>query len=359
MTLTSALFKRRRNVSAVGVSISLAAIFIVVAVCALVLHVRGTSLAEFFGAFADGAFGSGYAIADVVNRSIDYALVGLGFLVAARAGLTNVGAEGQIAVGGIAATSVALYGHVAVLPASLAVLLPTLAAAAAGSLWGGVAGVLKVRVGTNEVISTLLLGFIGVWLVYGCVQAPSLLRQPITADSSLPELPEIPDATKFTPISANWEIPLTWMLPIALLLACATWILLSRSWLGWRLRAVGLNPVAARRAGISPGETMVLAMAISGAFGGLAGANMLQGGRYVLDADFSSGYGFDGLVVGLLGRGSVPGVLLAAAAFGALRSGGINVELVTHVPSAIVQVVQGLIVVALPAMQGLSAARTK
>ncbi len=353
MTAFSGFLKYRRPASWVGIWIPLVTLAILMTIGALILHVRAISPDVLFAAFADGAFGSGYAIADVVNRSIDYALVGLGFLVATRAGLTNVGAEGQIAVGGIAATAVALHGHVAAWPLGLAVAMPTLAAVLAGALWGGFAGVLKVRVGTNEVISTLLLGFIGVWLVYGCVQSPSLLRQPLTADNSMPESPEVPDATKFAAISVDWDTPLTWALPISLVLAVATWLVLSRSWLGWRLRAVGLNPIAARRAGISPGATIALAMAISGAFGGLAGANMLLGGRYVLNADFSSGYGFDGLVVGLLGRGSVVGVLIAALAFGALRSGGINVELVTHVPSAIVAVAQGLIIVALAAMQGL------
>jgi ABC-type uncharacterized transport system permease subunit len=114
----------------------------------------GVSIGDALDAFVDGTIGSAYAIAASVNRSVVFALVGIGFVFANRANLTNVGGEGQIAMGGIAATAVALYGHVAGLPLGLPFILPMLAAVAAGGLWGGLAGILKTRAGTNEVIST-------------------------------------------------------------------------------------------------------------------------------------------------------------------------------------------------------------
>ena len=158
--------------------------------------IMGASVPQALAAFADGAWGSPYAVAASINRTLAFALVGIGFVIAQRANLTNVGGEGQIAVGGIAATAVALYGGAASLPMPLSFVVPMLAAMLAGGLWGGIAGVLKAKVGTNEVISTLLLSFVAVWMVYGAVQSESLLRQPMTNTATLPESQEIPDATK-------------------------------------------------------------------------------------------------------------------------------------------------------------------
>ena len=163
----------------------------------------GASVPDALAAFADGAWGSPYAVAASINRTLALALVGIGFVIAQRANLTNVGGEGQIAVGGIAATAVSLYGGAAALPMPLSFLWPMLAAVLAGGLWGGIAGVLKAKAGTNEVISTLLLSFVAVWMVYGAVQSESLLRQPMTNTATLPESQEIPDATKLPLLSAE------------------------------------------------------------------------------------------------------------------------------------------------------------
>jgi len=322
---------------------------VLVALLAAMLLVRavGASLPDALAAFADGAWGSAYSIGASINRSLAFALVGLGFVLANRAQLTNVGGEGQIAMGGMVATAVSLYGHVSQLPFGLAFVLPMLAATLAGGVWGAIPGYLKARAGTNEVISTLLLSFIAVWMLYGCVQSEALLRQPMTSGGTLPESLEIPDATKLPILSATSSTGLHIGLPITLVLALVVALVLARSRYGLHLRAVGLNAMAAKRAGMPIGSTLVSALAIAGAFGGLAGALMLQGDQYSLKAGFTSGYGFDGLVVGLLARGSVPGVFAAALLFGFLRSGGINMEMVAQVPSAIVLIVQGIVIVAL------------
>jgi general nucleoside transport system permease protein len=134
---------------------------------------------------------------------------------------------------------------------------------------------------------------------------------------------------------------------LAVALAVVLAIVLTRSRFGFQLRAVGLNPTAATRAGFSTPQTVTIALFTAGAFGGLAGALMLLGDQYSLKAGFSSGYGYDGLVVGLLARGSPRGVVAAALLFGFLRSAGITMEMSAGVPSALVLVVQGLIVVAI------------
>jgi simple sugar transport system permease protein len=307
----------------------------------------GVSVRDAIAAFVDGTIGTPYSIAASINRSIAFALVGIGFVLASRANLTNVGGEGQIAVGGVAATAVALYGHVSALPLGLPFILPMLAAILAGGAWGALAAIMKVKAGTNEVISTLLLSFIGVWLLYWCVQSPALLRKPMTSSATLPESLEIPDETKLPLLTGDYSFPVHIGLPLAILLAVVVAVLLARTVLGLRLRAVGLNPTAAKRAGISYTGTVIFALAGAGALGGLAGALMLLGEQHTLKDGFSSGYGFDGLVAGLLARGSVTGVVAASLLFGFMRSGGINMEMVAAVPTALVVVIQGLIVITL------------
>ena len=330
-----------------GIVISIGAVLVAILLGVALIALLGVSIDDALDAFQDGTIGSAYAIGASVNRSVVFGLVGTGFVLANRANLTNVGGEGQIAVGGIAATAVALYGGAAGLPLGLAFVLPMLAAMVAGALWGGLAGGLKARAGTNEVISTLLLSFIAVWLLYWCVQSNSLLRQPMTNSATLPESLEIPDATKLPLVTGDPSLPLNIGLPLTLLIAVAAAVVLTRGIIGIRLRAIGLNPVAARRAGISTDRYIVGAMMVAGSLGGLAGAIMLQGDQYVLKDGFSSGYGFDGLVVGLLARGSIAGVIASSLLFGFLRSGGISMEISAGVPSAVVQVIQGIIVVAL------------
>jgi len=325
-----------------------AAAVLVAALCGMALVVGiGASVPQALAAFADGAWGSPYAVAASINRALAFGLVGIGFVIAQRANLTNVGGEGQIAVGGIAATAVSLYGGASTLPMPLSFLAPMLAAVLAGGLWGAIAGVLKAKIGTNEVISTLLLSFVAVWMVYGAVQSEDLLRQPMSNTATLPESLEIPDVTKLPLLSAQADTPLHVGLPIALLLAVVVAIALDKTVWGLRLRAIGLNTMAARRAGMRIAPSIVLVLFLAGAFGGLAGAFMLQGDQGSLKAQFSSGYGFDGLVVGLLARGSIPGVIAAALLFGFLRSGGISMEMEAGVPSALVLVIQGLIILML------------
>ncbi|VVD81513.1 ABC transporter permease [Pandoraea terrae] len=325
---------------------------IVATVAALAIGVglialTGNSVVEAITAFWDGMTGSAFDVGSSLNRSMSLLLVGLGFIFANRANLTNVGGEGQIAIGGMMATAMALHGGAAALPFGLAFVVPLLAGTLGGAVWGGAAGVLKSKRGVNEVISTLLLTFIALPLVYWSVESFHLLRKPLTPTSALPESPEIPDLTKLPMLlPSDPTSPLHVGLLIALVAVIVVGVVLAKSPLGLKLRAVGLNRLAARRAGIRADRLVVTAMAVSGGFGGLAGAIMIQGQQFYLTSDFSSGYGFDGLVVGLLARGSAAGVVLGALLFGFLRSGSIAMEITAHVPSAVVLICQGLIVIA-------------
>jgi simple sugar transport system permease protein len=330
------------------IAVALAAVLGALMAGLLMIVMTGVPLSDAAAAFLDGAFGSSYAIAASINRAAVFAAVGLGFIFAAQANLTNVGGEGQIAIAGIAAAAVALKTPAGDLSFGIAFIAPMLAGVVAGAVWGGICGVLKVKVGTNEVISSLLLTFIGIWLLYWSVQSTELLRQPMTSTATLPETLEIPDATKLPPLM-DVAGPLNLGLILVVILAVIIQLVLHNSVLGVRLRAVGLNELASRRAGIPYNRYVVLAMAVAGGMSGLAGAIMLQGDQYVLKGGFTSGYGFDGLVVGLLARGSSIGVILGALFFGFLRSGGINMEMTAQVPSAVVAIMQGLVIIAIAA----------
>ncbi|HTV36577.1 MAG TPA: ABC transporter permease [Xanthobacteraceae bacterium] len=335
------------RIPAPALVIPLVAIVASFAVGFALMDVTGSSISDAIAAFAQGAFGSPYAIGTSLNRAIALGLVGLGFILAERANLINVGGEGQIAMGGIFATAVALYGGVAGLPFGLSVLLPVLAGTLAAAAWGALAGLMKIRFGTNEVISTLLLNFIALLLVYWSVQSVHLLRQPATFAGTLPQSLSVPDSTELPLLTGDPSDPIHIGAVVAIILAIITAIVLRRSAFGLKLKAIGLNPLASRRAGIRTNLLTVLVLGLSGAFGGLAGTMMLLGNQDYLTAGFSSGYGFDGLVVGLLSRGSVLGVVAVAIFFGFLRSGGISMQIAAHVPAALVTIVQGIIVVAI------------
>jgi general nucleoside transport system permease protein len=333
------------NFLPIGVIVPIAATLAALGVGLILIGMTApSSILHALTAFWTGATGSSYAIGETINRASVFILVGSGFVLANRANLTNVGGEGQIAVGGTAAVAVALYGGIDEWGFGLPVAIPMVAGALVGGLWGGIAGLLKVKMGTNEVISTLLLTFIGVLVVYAAVQSEFLLRQPVSA-GTLPESVEIPAQTQLPLLGSDPTSPMHVGIAIAVLLAVFVRMVLSKGLFGFQLKAVGANPNAARRAGMRVDSIVVSALFLSGAMGGLAGAIMIQGSQFYLTAGFSSGYGFAGLIVGLLSRGSAAGVVAAALLFGVMRSGGIAMEIGSGVPAATMLIIQGLIVI--------------
>ena len=337
----------------------LAALVGSLAVGLLLVRATGVPVHDALSAFWDGVAGSPFALVGSASRAVPLALVGLGYILAERANLTNVGGEGQICMGGIFATAASLSWGAGKLPGPLAFLFPLLVGTLGGALWGAVAGLLKARRGSNEVITTLLLTFIALQLVYGSVQSVHLLRQPMTDSATLPESLEIPAATQLPVLTHDSALPLHIGFIIELLAAIVVGVCLAKSAVGLRLRAVGQNELASRRAGLPVERLVIGVLAASGALGGLAGAIMIQGDQHYLTSGFSSGFGFDGLVVGLLGRGSATAVVLFALLFGCLRSGGMSMEMSASVPSAVVVVCQGVMVVAMATAAAASMNRRK
>ncbi|MGO2740585.1 MAG: ABC transporter permease, partial [Cellulosimicrobium funkei] len=259
-------------------------------------------------------------------------LAGLGLGIGFRAGLFNIGAQGQIILGGIFAGFV---GWTFALPPGLHLLLAVLGAALGGALWASIAGVLKARTGAHEVIVTIMLNNIAIYLVTTKpFQAPG---------SSNPISPRIPGNAQF-PLLLGEGFRLHAGFVLALLVAVGVWWLMERSTLGFRFRAVGENPHAARTAGMSVPWTTVWVMAIAGALAGLAGSAQVLGTEHVLTAGVAASFGFDAITVALLGRSRPLGTVLAGLLFGALRAGGFVMQARTGTPIDIVLVVQSLIV---------------
>lgn len=291
----------------------------------------------------EGMFGTPYAFGSALNAAAVLALIATGFTIAHRAGLVNVGGEGQLALGGIAATAVGVHLPSG-MPAVVSVPLIVVAGFLAGAAWAGIAAWLRVRRGTSEVITTLLLNFVGLGLVTLVVHEAGLLRQPVTSVETLPQSAPLAAGARL-PLLGIEGSPATIAVLVAAIVVVVTAIILRRTAIGTRLTAVGLSEAAAARLGVPVARLRFGALAVAGGLAGVAGAALVATVPFVLAENFTSGYGFAGLVVGLLARGSLTAVAGIALAFGLLASGGINLQLAASVPASSIQVVQSVLII--------------
>ncbi|MGB3595095.1 MAG: ABC transporter permease [Ornithinimicrobium sp.] len=273
-------------------------------------------------------------------------LAGLGIAVAFRAGLFNIGAQGQIIIGAIFASYI---GFAWDLPVGLHLLLAILGGAIGGAVWGAIPGVLKARFGANEVIVTIMLNYIAVYTI------SYTLSQPVfNPGRSGQRSPAIADSATYPLLIPDWLVPgnsfrLHWGFVVALIAVGVVWWLLERSTIGFELRAAGANPHAARTAGMSVGKVTVITMCIAGGLAGLAATAQVLGTEGSLTAGVAASYGFDAITVALLGRSKPVGTLLAGLLFGALKSGGFLMQAETQTPIDIILVVQSIIVLLIAA----------
>lgn len=293
-----------------------------------------------------------------LSNTIVYAtpLIAAGVAVALpfRAGLFNIGAEGQLLVGTVACTVVGI--KLGSLPAVILLPLELIAGMAAGAIWAGIAGVLKATVGAHEVVTTIMLNYVAQWLVRyliigGPLQAPHAFSasSPVAAAGRLPTFfPASNSVIVFGLPSSVYRVNAG--LIIALVAAAIFAFLLWRTALGYEIRAVGQSQKAARYAGVSVARTIVVTMLIAGAFAGLAGAIQLAGvDHQMTDQYFNDSTGFDAIAVALLGLGSARGIVLAALLFGALRTGGAVMQSDAGLSSNLVLVLQALILFSIAA----------
>jgi len=323
--------------------VALAAIAAAALVGLVLCLIAGAGPGQTISALVEGTVGTPFAIGTSLNAASVLILIAGGFTIAFRAGLVNVGGEGQLAAGGVAAAAVgttlgAGTPAVIALPAVLA------AGAAGGALWAAIAAYLRVRRDASEIITTLLLNFVGLALITLMVNEPSLLRQPQTSSETLPQSSPLIDSAHI-PLLGLDSSPTTVALLLALAVVLALGIVLRQTATGLRLRTVGLSPSAASRLGMPVARHLFVSLTTAGALAGLAGGVLIATSPFVLVEGFTSGYGFTGLVVGLLARGSMLAVIAVSLLLAFLTSGGINLQLVAGVPSSTVTIVAALITI--------------
>jgi len=263
---------------------------------------------------------------------------GLGVALAFRVGMFNIGGRGQML---IAASVAGWIGFGFDLPWGLHMLVALIGGLVGGALWAGIAGLLKARTGAHEVIVTIMLNYVAFYLVFYALSEQNLLQAPGSANpKSLPMKESVVLPKLF---GDRYNLHLGFLL--ALIAVAVVWWILNRSSLGFRIRAVGENPAAARSAGIDVGRTYIVVMLISGGLVGLAGVNQVLGTvTSGITVDLDASIGFDAITVALLGRSKPLGILAAGLLFGAFKAGGFAMQASENIPVDIVLVVQSLIV---------------
>jgi general nucleoside transport system permease protein len=314
---------------------------IIGAVVMLATGVELAAIGQAYVALFTGSLGSPYAISETLTSAAPLTLAGLGIALAFRAGLFNIGAEGQLLMGGMGALVVGF--SFPGLPIYIHLPLALLAAALAGAVWAGIAGWLRAATGAHEVITTIMLNLTAFKLVDYLLRNPPVQRP----DRSDPISKSVLDSAQL-PHLLDWIDPALRLhagIILALLAVIFVYWLLFRTTIGFEFRAAGLNPDAARYAGMKAGLIIVVVMALAGALAGLAGACQVLGVLGRASPNFSGGIGFDAIALALLGRSHPVGVLLAGLLFGALQAGGRQMQVDAGVSLDIISVIQALIII--------------
>ena len=324
--------------------IPLAAVFMALVIGAVIMmatSVAPATILRSFVAMADGSVGSINAISETLTASIPLVLAGLGIGLAFRAGLFNIGAEGQMVIGGLAAAiaSFSITG----LPMAVHMPLVLVIGLIFGGIYAAIAGFLRAATGAHEVISTIMLNLISFRLLDYLLRQPFIQKEgrsdPIS--KAVLDTAELPRLLSFIDPNLRLHLGLFLMLGAA---ALVYWLLF-RSKLGFAFRISGENPDAARYAGIRAGMTIVIAMAIAGGLAGLAGAAQVTGVLGRATPGFTAGIGFDAIAVALLGRSHPVGILLAGILFGALEAGGRQMQVDAGVSIDMISIIQALIII--------------
>ena len=318
----------------------LVAMLIALLVGVLLLLMLGTDPIEAYSALIRGALGNVSGITQTLTKATPLLLVGLGICIAFRGGVINIGGEGQIVVGALAATAFAVgFGE---LPGLILLPLTLVSGAAAGLVWGGIPGLLKARLGVNEILTTVMMNQIALRLMNFLLRGPMLDPEHVAAGTSIPQSATLPESVWLPRL-----VPRTLFHSgaiLAVLLALAVYFLLWRTTIGYRIRAVGLNPHASRYAGIPVPKYVTLSLALSGMLCGIAGAVEVMGVHHRMLEGLSGGYGFSGIVAALFGKLHPLGAIPASALFGALLVGADKMQRAVQVPSALAIALQGLVV---------------
>jgi simple sugar transport system permease protein len=337
-----------RRFDAVGglraVGWAVVAVILAFAVTAIPILLSQKNPLTAYWALANGAFGSFDRVAFALNKSTPYILCAVGVALCFRAEIINIGGEGQIAVGGLATSWIALnHGD---LPPVLVIVLALASGAAAGALWAGIAAVIRLTRGVHEVLSTLLLNFVGVLMVSEALNGA--MGEP---GAGFPQSPLFEEAFCLPTLFPGIDLHVG--LIIALVAAVVAQVLLWRTRFGFRLRLLGGSRAAAAYAGVSFAGGVLGVMLLGGGLAGLAGGIEVLGVHYRLIEGFSQGFGFTAVAVALLAATSPLAVIPAALFFGFLQAGSLAMQREVGVPSSLVYVIQGLSIVFVLCAMGL------
>lgn len=328
-----------------GASVPLGAALLAFMFGAIMILFLGEDPIAGLRAIIDGAFGTGDRLAATAVRATPLLLVGAGITIAFRASVINIGGEGQIIAGALLSTAVALW--IPGTPKVLLIPLVVLAGLLGGGIWGAIPGVLKAYASVNEILSTIMLNIVAIQLMNYLLRGPMI--DPIEVGTSrIPQTQRLTDNAALPTLVEGSRLHLG--VPIAIVAAVLVYIMLFRTPLGFRLRAVGHNPDAARAAGISVEKNIVGALGMSGALSGLAGVILVFGSeslRLVTDggsAGFTGSAGFNGIVAALFGGLHPLWTIPSSFLFGSLLTGATELQRALQIPNALAIALNGLIV---------------
>jgi len=323
-------------------------------VAALVIHLLGESPIESLGILVNSAIVNPEGLSYTLFYASTFIFTGLAVSIAMQAGLFNIGAEGQMYVGGLGLT-IAMLAFDAHLPAWLLILAGMIGAALFGALWAFLPGYLQARRGSHVVVTTIMFNFIAASLMNFIIvkyMIPEGEQNP--ASRVFADAAAMPLLNKWFPVLGDTPLNISFLLAIVALVIYG--VMVWRSSWGYQLRATGLNPHAAHYAGVKISRTIIVTMLVSGALAGLAAVNSVMGSTHYLSLNFPAGAGFIGIAIALMGRQHPVGIFLSAVLFGALIQGGFDLSLEKpNIPQETFIFIQGLIILFCGAMENFYA----
>ncbi|HET9908712.1 MAG TPA: ABC transporter permease [Anaerolineales bacterium] len=306
----------------------------------IIVLVGGNPFLAYAG-LLEGSFGSIKALSETSVWATPYIFAGLAVALAFRGGLFNIGAEGQLALGAVASALIgyALPGWLGFdLPAIIHLPLAVIMGMAAGAIWAAIVGFLKAYTGGHEVINTIMMNYIALNTISFLLNGPLKDRSP---NNVIARTPLIEESARMPVIFDGLRVH--WGFVLALLAAFVVWWMLNKTTLGFEIRTVGINPDAAKYAGINVKRIIIVTMGLSGMLAGMAGALEVTGLNYRHELGYSVGYGFDAIAIALLGKSHPFGVVLSAILFAAMRNGATRMQFLTQLPIDLISVLQALI----------------
>ena len=317
--------------------IPVVSVLIALLIASVIIVLIGKNPITAYGIMFRGAFGGWEQLANTIVKMTPLIFTGLAVGFGFRAGVFNIGAEGQMAMGALAGAVIAM--NMGGVPSVISIPMSVLGGMLAGAIWASIAGLLKAFTGAHEVISSIMLNWIAANL------ASFMVTGPLAVGSGTPKSPEIAESTKLPILLKVQATELSIGIFIAIVTAIVMYIILEKTTLGYELKGVGFNPYAAEYGGVSIKKSIIITMAVSGALAGMAGIVDILGvtpHRFV--GELTGGRGFDGITIALIGRNNPLGIIFAALLIAALRTGSNAMQIQAQIPDDIVGIIQGIVI---------------